>query len=56
MIGVCYTMYCPRLEIDIDERECNKIQDSKCADCEEFEPFIWFMMKEEWKGAKENDG
>ena len=40
-------MYCPRLEAEITAKECGKIQDNDCAECDNFEPFIRFMMEQE---------
>ncbi len=40
-------MYCPRLDDEITAETCGNIQDKDCAECENFEPFIWFMMEQE---------
>ncbi len=40
-------MYCPRLEAEITAEDCGKIQDNDCPECENFEPFIWFMLEQE---------
>ena len=46
-MGVCYTVYCPRLDREIPAEACGKIQDEDCSDCENFEPFIRFMIEQE---------
>ena len=40
-------MYCPRLEAEITAEDCGKIQNNDCPECENFEPFIWFMLEQE---------
>lgn len=37
-------MYCPMLDAEISAEDCGRIQDNDCADCENFEPFIWFLI------------
>lgn len=43
-------MFCPRLGREISAGECSQEQDNNCAECEYFEPFIWFMMEQEEGG------
>lgn len=40
-------MYCPKIDRTIEPQECGEIQDNECADCGNYEPFIWFMMEQE---------
>jgi len=40
-------MYCPSLDREVPAEACGKIQDDDCSDCENFEPFLWFMMDNE---------
>ncbi len=47
-------MYCPKAGEEISPQDCAKWQDDNCADCEYFEPFIWFMMEQEQGGKGAN--
>ena len=49
-------MYCPRLDAEISPEDCGKLQSDEFSDCENFEPFIWFMMGNEvtWKRGTNN--
>ena len=40
-------MYSPRAEAEITASECGDIQDNDCAECENYEPFVWFMIEQE---------
>ena len=40
-------MYCPRQDAEISAEDCGKLQNNDCADYENYEPFIWFMMEQD---------
>jgi len=48
-------VYCPRLDAEISPEDCGKLQSDECSDCENFEPFIWFMMTNENLSKEKGD-
>ena len=40
-------MFCLRLEAEISAEDCNKTHDNDCYEKENYEPFIWFMLRED---------
>lgn len=49
-------MFCPKLGREASAGECPQEQENTCADCEYFEPFIWFMLEQEQEQGPMKEG